>query len=248
MGSVHIKWNSSELATTATIDATTNAAPTTRSRGGHDNQPQIARYEDILGTQPPLFFKAHELDAGACVRAIESKFAILMAPCSWNCKAVYAAQQLWGPALFWWENHRALLPDDHVVTWHEFKTGFMAHHIPEGLIERKLEDFLALTQGNHIVLQYAQVFNGLCQYAGHHADTDAKKMEWFRIDLNSKLKERRTPVAMATFNDLVNIAIAQEDAIMAYRAENKRKAPAASANGHCSTGTTKGTLAWALGD
>jgi hypothetical protein len=29
-----------------------------------------------------------------------------------------------------------------------------------------------LTQGTRMVLQYAQVFNHLCQYAGYHADTD----------------------------------------------------------------------------
>jgi hypothetical protein len=42
-------------------------------------------------------------------------------------------------------------------------------------MDRKLNDFLALTQGNWTVLQYAQAFNGLCQYAGYHADTDEKK-------------------------------------------------------------------------
>jgi hypothetical protein len=45
--------------------------------------------------------------------------------------------------------------DGHVVTWEEFKATFRAHHIPEGLIERKLNEFLALTQGNRTVLQYA---------------------------------------------------------------------------------------------
>jgi hypothetical protein len=30
-------------------------------------------------------------------------------------------------------------PDGHVVTWEEFWTTFRAHHIPEGLIERKCD-------------------------------------------------------------------------------------------------------------
>ena len=38
------------------------------------------------------------------------------------------------------------------------------------------------------MLQYTQVFNHLCQYAGHHADTDAKKQDRFRRGLNTKLK------------------------------------------------------------
>jgi hypothetical protein len=46
-------------------------------------------------------------------------------------------------------------PDGHVVSWEEFKAAFRAHHIPEGLIERKLNEFLALTQGTRTVMQYA---------------------------------------------------------------------------------------------
>jgi hypothetical protein len=68
-------------------------------------------------------------------------------------------------------------PDGHVVTWEEFKAAFRAHHIPEELIERKLNEFLALTQGSRTILLYAQAFNHLCQYAGYHADTDTKKRD-----------------------------------------------------------------------
>ena len=82
-----------------------------------------------------------------------------------------------------------MLPADHVVNWEEFRTAFRAHHIPEGLMDRKMKEFLALTQGNCTVLQYAQVFNHLCQYAGYHADSDAKKRDRFRRGLNTKLRE-----------------------------------------------------------
>ena len=67
---------------------------------------------------------------------------------------------------------------------------FRDHHIPAGLLDRKLNEFLALTQGTRTVVQYAQVFNQLCQYAGHHMDTDAKKRERFRRGLSTKLQER----------------------------------------------------------
>jgi hypothetical protein len=70
-----------------------------------------------------------------------------------------------------------MLLADHVVTWEEFRNAFRAHHILEGLMERKLNEFLALTQGTRTVLQYAQVFNNFYQYAGYHADTDAKKRD-----------------------------------------------------------------------
>jgi hypothetical protein len=66
------------------------------------------------------------------------------------------------------------------VEWREFKAAFRGHHIPAGIMDRKLNEFLALTQGNRTVLQYAQAFNDLCQYAGYHADTDEKKRDRFR--------------------------------------------------------------------
>jgi hypothetical protein len=93
---------------------------------------------------------------------------------------LFTAQQLRGTARLWWDQFHAMQPADHVVTWDEFRTAFRAHHIPEGLIERKLNEFLSLTQGTRTVTQYAQVFNHLCQYAGSHADTDAHKRDRFR--------------------------------------------------------------------
>jgi hypothetical protein len=116
-------------------------------------------------------------------------------------------------------------PTDHIVTWDEFRTAFRAHHIPEGLIERKLNEFLNLTQGTRTVMQYAQVFNHSCQYAEYHADSDARKRDRFRRGLNTKLKERLNLVRADNFNELVNMAITQEDYISAHRAEKKRKTP-----------------------
>jgi hypothetical protein len=118
----------------------------------------------------------------------------------------------------------------HVVTWDEFRTAFRAHHIPEGLIERKLNEFLTLTQGTRTVMQYAQVFNHLCQYAGYHEDTDTCKRDRFHHSLNTKLKEQLNLVRANNFNKLVNMAITQEDCISAHRAEKKRKTPTGPSN------------------
>jgi hypothetical protein len=116
-------------------------------------------------------------------------------------------------------------PDGHVISWEEFRTAFRAHYIPEGLMEQKLNEFLALTQGTRTVLQYAQTFNHLCQYAGYHADNDAKKQHRFRCGLSTKLKERLNLVKANTFSELVNMALTQEDCITAHHAEKKQKTP-----------------------
>jgi hypothetical protein len=108
-------------------------------------------------------------------------------------------------------------PVDHEVEWREFKAAFRGHHIRACIMDRKLNEFLALTQGNRIVLQYAQAFNDLCQYAGYHADADEKKRDRFRRGLSTKLRDRLNTVRANSYNKLVNVAISQEDCITAYR-------------------------------
>jgi hypothetical protein len=111
-----------------------------QSRGR--DEPLPASYQDFLSTQPPLFHKADEpLDADAWLRTIESKFALLSAPCSDENKALFAAQQLRGTARLWWDHYHAMQPADHVITWDEFWTAFRAHHIPEGLIDESSMNF-----------------------------------------------------------------------------------------------------------
>ena len=94
-------------------------------------------------------------------------------------------------------------------------------------MDRKLNEFLALTQGNRTVLQYAQAFNDLCQYAGYHVDTDEKERDRFRRGLSTKLRDRLNTVRANSYNELVNMAISQEDCITARQAEKKRKTPVA---------------------
>ena len=203
-----------------------------RQGGRQDRQPQAARYEDFLGTQPPLFARADEpLEADAWIRTVESKFEILAAPCPSARKVTFAAQQLRGPALLWWENYRGMLQAGHVVEWDEFKAAFKSHHIPEGLMERTLNEFLNLTQGGRTALQYSQLSNNLCQYADHHADFEAKKIACFRRGLSSKLKERLVNERPATYSAFVSHAIAQEDAILQHKADKKRKSPAVQSSG-----------------
>jgi hypothetical protein len=166
------------------------------------------------------------LNADAWILTIESKFSLLVVPCSDANKARFAAQQLCGTARLWWDNYFAMLPADDVVTWDKFKNAFRALHILEGLMERKLNEFLALTHGTRTVLQYAQAFNNLYQYAGYHADSDAKKRDRFHRGLSTKLKDHLNPIKVDTYNELVNLSITQEDCIITHRAEKKRKAPA----------------------
>jgi hypothetical protein len=142
-------------------------------------------------------------------------------------KVRFATQQLRGPARTWWDHFLAMRPIDHVVEWGKSKVAFRGHHIPAGIMDRKLNEFLALTQGSRTVLQYAQALNDPCQYASYHANTDEKKRDRFRRGLSTKLHDRLNTVIANSYNELVNMAISQEDCIKARQAEKKRKTPMA---------------------
>jgi hypothetical protein len=194
----------------------------------HQRPPAAATYQEFLSTQPSLFTRAEDpLDADVWLRVVESKFPLLNGVCSEVAKVRFATQQLRGPTRTRWDHFLAMQPVDHVVEWGEFKAAFRGHHILAGIMDRKINEFLALTQGSRTVLQYAQAFNDLCQYAGCHANIDEKKRDRFRRGLSTKLRDRLNTVRANSYNELVNMAISQESCITARQAEKKRKTPMA---------------------
>jgi hypothetical protein len=121
--------------------------------GDHQRHPVAATYQEFLSTQPPLFTRAEDpLDADVWLRVVESKFPLLHGACSEVTKVRFATQQLRGPARTWWDHFLAMQPEGREVEWREFKAAFRGHHIPAGIMDQKLNEFLALTQGNRTVL------------------------------------------------------------------------------------------------
>jgi hypothetical protein len=93
-----------------------------------------------------LFTRAEDpLDADVWLRVVESKFPLLHGICLEVTKVRFATQQLRGPVRTWWDHYLAMQPADHEVEWREFKAAFRGHHIPAGIMDRKLNEFLALT-------------------------------------------------------------------------------------------------------
>jgi hypothetical protein len=178
-------------------------------------------YAQFIGMKPPTFSKAEDsLEAEAWIKAIEAKFSAFVLPCSEENKANFAALQLRGEALMWWDHFKSM-QRGRAVTWDDFKQAFKSHHIPKGLMDRKMRELLALRQGSDTVYRYAQKFNSLCQYGGHHVDTDAKKMERFCDGLDGKLYERLNLLEPANFHELVNKGISQVDAMKKAHEDKK---------------------------
>jgi hypothetical protein len=124
--------------------------PPPQHYGGGDHQRYLAAatYQEFLSTQPPLFTRAENpLDVDVWLRVVESKFLLLHGVCSEVTKVRFATQQLRGPPRTWWDHFLAMQPADHEVEWREFKAAFSGHHIPAGIMDQKLNEFLALIKG-----------------------------------------------------------------------------------------------------
>jgi hypothetical protein len=121
-------------------------------------------------------------------------------------RQILTQQHKRGEALMWWDHFKSM-QRGRAVTWDDFKQAFKRHHIPKGLMDRKMRELLALRQGSDTVYRYAQKFNSLCQYGGHHVDTDAKKMERFHDGLDGKLYKRLNLLGPTNIHELVNKAI-----------------------------------------
>ena len=134
----------------------------------------------------------------------------------------FASFQLRGPAAQWWGTHKRSLPAGQVSTWAEFQSAFRARYIPQGIMDRKAEEFRNLTQGNMSVEAYQRAFLDLSRYVEDEITTDARKQQKFRRGLHSDI---RLPLSLHDFDSfatLVNKAITYETVQMENRGSQKR--------------------------
>jgi hypothetical protein len=88
---------------------------------GHnpDGPNAVMSYDKFRAMRPPEFTKAEEsFEADSFIRALEAKFFVFVLPCSEENKAGFAAQQLRGEVLIWWEHFKLMQPQrplDHLV-------------------------------------------------------------------------------------------------------------------------------------
>jgi hypothetical protein len=139
---------------------------------------------------------------------------------------------LCGLAMLWWDHFKMMQQNGCEITWAKFKTAFNNHHIPKGMMERKLNELLTLRQGSDTVYQYAQKFNNLCQYGDYYVDTYAKKMDRFRRGLDLELYEKLNPIKTNSYHEIVDLAMSQEDAMKRVQNAKKRKVVFNSNNAH----------------
>jgi hypothetical protein len=121
----------------------------------HEGTNHVTTYAQFIGMKPPTFSKVEDpLKTKAWIKAIEEKFSAFVMPCSEENKANFTALQLRGEALMWWDHFKSM-QRGRAVTWDDFKQAFKSHHIPKGLLDRKMRELLALRQGSDTVYHYA---------------------------------------------------------------------------------------------
>jgi hypothetical protein len=82
------------------------------------------------------------------------------------------------------------------------------------------------------VMEYANKFNHLAQYAGTHVDTDEKKRDRLYCSLSCILQKELYTGNYQTFGTMMNAAIAMEGLQRDTQAEWKRKRRISGSSGH----------------
>ena len=92
---------------------------------------------EFLRLKPPTFAgSSNPLDADDWMRTIKRKLEAI--GCPENQRVQLAAHQLSGMALAWWDTFNVTIRD---ATWAEFEAAFREHHVPQGLVQLKEDEF-----------------------------------------------------------------------------------------------------------
>jgi hypothetical protein len=193
-------------------------------RGQQSKNPeQGVSIGEFQKTKPPTFSTAaNPLEADDWLRDIEQKLQTV--GCTDQEKVRYASHQLFGPATTWWRNVQNIIPQDHIITWDEFKKRFRENYVPESIMEIKRKEFLNLKQESRTITAYLDRFNDLSRYAPDDTNTEAKKVYRFIEGLSPSIQLHIAPVKITEFQELVDRVILIENRQVAVDEERRKRA------------------------
>jgi hypothetical protein len=162
---------------------------------------------EFLKGRPLVFTHASDLlEANDWVRAVEKQLNI--AQCNNLEKVLYASGQLQGAAQTWWESYQVARSNNAPpITWNDFVRDFKVHHIPDGVIELKQEEFRNLRMSSMSVAEYHDRFAQLSRYAPNEVRDDANKHRLFLKGVYYDLRLQLSGNTYPKFQTLVNRAI-----------------------------------------
>ena len=134
---------------------------------------------EFVRIKPPIFAGSNNpMDVDDWLRIIQRKINAIN--CMGRDRVLLTSHQLSGTALAWWENYCEAANDAAAITWEEFVEEFRWHHVPEGAMELKADEFRNLKQGSMFVNEYIGKFVELSRYAPEEVSTDKKKQTQFK--------------------------------------------------------------------
>jgi hypothetical protein len=187
---------------TRLIEVLTRSLENQHPNGG---RPQD-RMGDFLRLKPPTFAgSSNPLDVDDWLRTIKRKLEAI--GCPENQRVQLVAHQLSGMALAWWDTFNVAIRD---ATWAEFETAFREHHVPQGIVQLKEDEFRELTQDGRSISEYVHKFTELARYALDDVSIKVKKMARFLKGLRPELKTILDSQDFLSFSHLSNKAIQVE--------------------------------------
>jgi hypothetical protein len=113
------------------------------------------------------------MEAKDWLKGVEKKLVITQ--CMDREKVLFAAHQLFGTAVNWWETYCNTHANVDFITWNEFKARFRNHYVPHSTMKLKKKEFTDLKQGGMTVNEYLNSFIQLTRYAIEDINTNEKK-------------------------------------------------------------------------
>jgi hypothetical protein len=97
----------------------------------------------FLQTHPTTFSQAKDpMELEDWLKGVEKKLVI--AQCMDREKILFAAHQLFGMTVNWWETYCNTHADVDSITWNEFKAHFHNRYVPRGTMKLKKKEFADL--------------------------------------------------------------------------------------------------------
>jgi hypothetical protein len=149
------------------------------------------------------------MDADDWLKSVEKKLQVVQ--CNNRENVLLASHKLFGPAADWWDAYVEAHEEPESINWPEFRATFRGHHVPQGVIKLKKNEFHDLKQGSMSVNEYVTKFTQLSRYAPHEVDTDEKKHECFLNGLNDGLAYALEARDFENFQGMVNKALVPEN-------------------------------------
>ncbi|XP_056165622.1 uncharacterized protein LOC130137713 [Syzygium oleosum] len=160
--------------------------------------------------KPPTYDgKSDPLLAERWIRRMERIFRTDRVPN--DRKVDFATQCLEGEVEYWWEGTRlALGGRDATISWEDFTKAFNTQFFPRSFQAKMRDDFIHISWGDSIVMDYAGRFNQLSRFAKHYVDDEELKAEHFQRGLRLNIRSKLAHLELTTYKDVLERAIKVE--------------------------------------